>query len=218
MKTSAVRFLVTATASAALALAAWRSRRRPQGRPQRVAVGPELLARRALRQGHAGRDRLQAGDQRPQGAADRAGRRLRSDHRRPQRAQAGRGRQGRRADGHLRRAGRDRHGAGRARDPSADDRPDADPAATGRRRLGGHGRAADAADDRRGGRAHEARRRQDRRLHRLLRRLGRPGLQRADEGAPARPASRCWATSAMRAPMRRSPARCSRWSRCGPTR
>ena len=55
----------------------------------------------------------------------------------------------------------------------------------GREPVGLHGRAADAADDRCGGRAHEAQRRQDGRLHRLHRRLGRPGLQRADEGGRA---------------------------------
>ena len=51
-------------------------------------------------------------------AADRARRRLRSDHRRPQRAQAGRGREGRRADGHrraCRRRSRSRRWAARPR-------------------------------------------------------------------------------------------------------
>ena len=81
--------------------------------------------------------------------------------------------------------------AGRTREQDADDRPVADLAAAGRERLDRHGRAAAAADDRRGGRAHEARRRQDRRLHRLLRCLGRPRLQLADEGGRAGAASRC---------------------------
>ena len=66
----------------------------------------------------------------------------------------------------------------------------------------------DRTDDERGGAAHEGQGRQDGRLHRLLRHLGRPGLQR-DRRRWRRPtASRSSPTNATAAPTPASPARC----------
>ena len=70
--------------------------------------------------------------------------------------------------------------------------------------------AADDADDERRGRPHEGERREDRRLYRLLRLVGRHRSQVARAGWPDRLESRSSATSAMRAPTPASPARCSR--------
>ena len=177
-----------------------RDRRRSQGRAERVAVGPQLVARRAVRQGHAGRGRLQARDQRPQGAAHRARRRLRPEHRgrnarklvEEEKVDVLMGSSGVPATIAISQVGRE------SKTPMIGLSPIS--LAAGRKRLDRHRRAAAAADDRRGGAAHEARRREDRRLHRFHRRLGRPCLQLADEGGRAGRHQGRHATSVMRAP------------------
>ena len=112
--------------------------------------------------------------------------------RRPQRQEADRGRQGRRADGLLRRAvvdGDRRRSRKETKTPMIGLSPIVD-----RRRTTTIGSSTvaqptqlmvDAVVERM-----KAQRRQDRRLHRLFRRLGRPRLRRADEGGAGAPASR----------------------------
>ena len=144
-----------------------------------VAQWTRLLDRHPVRARHPGGHGIQERGQRREDQADPARRRLRSLGRDPQRAQAHRGRKGRSPDRHCYCSVDHRHDGGRERIEGADDRglPGHRTAESGRSM--GHLRSATRLAAGQGGRRpHEARCHEEHRLYRLLRRLGRSGLQR----------------------------------------
>ena len=84
------------------------------------------------------------------------------------------------------------------------------PLAPDRQQLDLHRAAADRADDERGRAAHEGQGREDGGLHRLLRQLGRPGLQRDHLARPRQRLQGRHQRALRRAPTPASPGRCSR--------
>ena len=155
------------------------------------ALGPDLVDRHALQQGHAGGARLQAGGRRPQGAADRA--RRRAPIRPPPGATRSKLIEEDKVDILIGSAGVPSSMA-----IAAVARESKVPmiALTPIGLAGPEGAwvvaipqptdlMVNAVID-----ADEEGRRQDGRLHRLFRRLGRPRLQRADQGHRKAPASR----------------------------
>ena len=173
---------IAASAALAAALVAPRRRRRPQGRPGHRPLGADLVDRPSLQQGNERGARLRAGGRRPPGAAHHPRRRVRSGHGRAQRQEADRGRQGRHHHRLGRRAVVDGDRRRRAGKQGADDRAHADRPGRAGRLVGGRDRAADRHHGQRRDRADEEGGRQDGGLHRLFRRLGRPGLQRPRQG------------------------------------